>query len=98
MMDELRRLVVVDNHDAVQVGDLERTLESLSVVEPKFTADILEAVVREGKDELTLRRGEEGSQRTFINTTIVGGQSMVTTAGGRGVHRHMPSQLQRRRR
>ena len=97
-MDELRRLVVVDNHDAVQVGDLEKTLEALSVVEPKFTADIIEAVVREGEDELTLRRGEEGSQRTFINTTNVVGQSMVTTPGGRGVSRHMPSQLQRRRR
>ena len=36
MMDELRRLVVVDNHDAVQFRDLERSLESLSVVEPKI--------------------------------------------------------------
>ena len=98
MMDELPRLIVVDNHHAVQVGDLERTLESLPVVEPKFTADILEAMVREGADELTLRRGEEGTQHIFINTTNVGGQSMVTAAGGRGLSRRMPSQVQRRRR
>ena len=45
-----------------------------------------EAVVCEGAEELTLRRGEEGGQRTFIATTHVGGgQQMETTAGGRGL-------------
>ena len=34
------------------------------MVKPKFTADFLEAVVREGADELTLR-AEEGTLRTF---------------------------------
>ena len=63
---------MVDNHEAVKVGDLEKTLQSLSVVELQFTADFPEAVVREGADELTLRRGEEGTQRSFTNTTNAG--------------------------
>ena len=32
----------------------------------------LEAVVREGAEELTLRGEEEGATRTFIRTTILG--------------------------
>ena len=63
---------MVDNHEAVESGDLEKTLESLSVVKQKFTADFPEAVVCQGADELTLRREEEGIVRTFINTTQVG--------------------------
>ena len=34
----------MDNHETVKIGDLEETLESLSVVKPKFTADFPEAV------------------------------------------------------
>ena len=48
------------------------TLASLSVVEPKFfTADLLVAVLREGADELIMRREEEGMLRTFIDTSNV---------------------------
>ena len=56
MMDELRRFIMVDNHEADKTGDLEKALESLSVVEPKLIAEFPEAVVREGADELTLLR------------------------------------------
>ena len=47
-------------------------MEVLPVVKPNFTADVPEAVVREGADELTLRREEEGVLRTFIDTEKVG--------------------------
>ena len=62
--DELRRFITVDNHEAVKVGDLERSMESRPVVKLKFTTAFTEAVVREGSDELTLRREEEGVLRT----------------------------------
>ena len=70
-MDELRRFIV-EKHEAVQSGDLERTFESLSVVEPKFSDAFREAAVRAGADELTLRRGEECTSRSFIDTPKVG--------------------------
>ena len=38
MTEELRRFIMVDDHEAGNIGDLERTLVSLSVVEPKFSA------------------------------------------------------------
>ena len=56
---------MVDNHEAVKVGDSEKNMESSPVVKPKFTTDFLEAVVREGADGLMLRREEEGMLRTF---------------------------------
>ena len=39
MMVELRKFTTMDNHEAVQVGDLERIQGSLLVVEPKFSTD-----------------------------------------------------------
>ena len=42
------------------------------MVKPNFTIYFPEAVVREGADELTLRPEEEGTLRTFIDTTDVG--------------------------
>ena len=39
MMEDLRRFIMVDSHEAVNIGDLERTSESLSVVEPKRSED-----------------------------------------------------------
>ena len=67
MMDEL-----VDNQEAVVIGDLQKNSVALPVVEPKFGEDCTEAAVREAVEELTLRRGEEGGLRTFIDTTNVG--------------------------
>ena len=51
MMDGLRRFITVDNHEAVKIGDLEKTQESRSVEKPKFTTDFPGALVREGADE-----------------------------------------------
>ena len=58
MMDGLRR-IMVDNHEAVKVGDLEKTQESRPVEKPKFTTDFHDPLVREGADELTLREGKK---------------------------------------
>ena len=71
LMDELRRFITVTNHEALRAGELEENMESRQVVKPKFTTDVPEAVVREGADELMLRR-EEGVFRTFIGITSVG--------------------------
>ena len=59
-MDGLRRFIQVDNHSAVDVGDLRRGTRSLKVQKPFPKA--------EGADELTLRADEVGTQRAFINT------------------------------
>ena len=69
-MGGLSRFIMVDNHEPVKVGDLEKVTESRPVVKPKFTKDFLETVVREGA--LTLLADEEGALRTFIDTTKVG--------------------------
>ena len=67
MMDKRNSFIMVGNHQAVKVGDLEKTMQSRPVVKPKFTTDFPEAVVLEGTDELTLR-AEEGMWRTVIST------------------------------
>ena len=41
------------------------------LVKPKFTTDFLEAVVRKGADELTLKAHADGVFRTSIDTTNV---------------------------
>ena len=72
-MEELRRFITEVNHETGKIGDWEKTLESIPVVKSKFSEDVPEAVVREGADELTLRREEEeGVLRTLIDTTNVG--------------------------
>ena len=68
-MDGLRGSIMVDDLEAVKVCEVERNMESRPVVKPKFMTDFpdfLQAVVREGADELTLRREEEGMLRAFI--------------------------------
>ena len=72
LMDGLRKFIMVENHEAVKVGELDKNVESRKVVKPKFTTDFPEAVVREGADEQTLRADGEGALRTFIDTTNVG--------------------------
>ena len=71
IMDALRSFIIVDNRGAVKVGDLEKNMESRPVVKPKSTTGFLEAVCREGADELTLRTGQEGMLRTLIVTKDV---------------------------
>ena len=61
IMGELRRFMV-DDHE-VTIGVLERTSESLPVIEPKFSVDFPEAAVREGADELTLRCAPSSTPR-----------------------------------
>ena len=56
MMEVLRRFIAVDNQEVAKLRDLEKTLESLSVVESNITLGFPQAVVREGADELTLPR------------------------------------------
>ena len=62
MIEGLRRFITVENHEAVKIGDLEKT---------QFTTDLLETMVREGAYELTLQRQEAGMLRTLIDTTNV---------------------------
>ena len=67
-MDGVRRFIHADNHSAVDVGDLCRSTGSLPVQKPKFIEAFPEATITEGAVELTLRAGEVGTQRAFINT------------------------------
>ena len=74
MVKELRRFITVDNREAVSICHWARLLVSLPVVEPKLDKeDFPETAVREGAEELTLRKGEERGLRTVIDTTNVGG-------------------------
>ena len=66
-MDELTRFIKVNNHEAVNIGDLEEHSVARHESEPKFSVDCPELAVREGVEELTLRRAEEGMLRTFID-------------------------------
>ena len=71
MTEELRRFITVNNSEAAAMATWENTLERHSVVEPKFSDDFPEAAAREGADELTVRRGDECTQRSSISTTNV---------------------------
>ena len=68
---EKSRLKIWTGSEGSIIGDFAKSMESRKVVNPKFTTDFPEAVVREGADELTLR-AEEGLLRTFADTTDVG--------------------------
>ena len=48
IMNGLRRFIMVDNHEAVKVGDVAKKMESRPAVKPNFTTDFPEAVVRGG--------------------------------------------------
>ena len=73
----------------MKVGDVAKNMESRSVVKTVFTTDFLEALVREGSDELTLRREEEDVLRTFIRHYECGRQQMGATVGVRDVACHL---------
>ena len=62
-----------DNHEAVKVGDLGVNMES---------TDFLEAVVREGADELTLRAEEEHIVNNLHRHHECGRQKVEATARG----------------
>ena len=78
MMEEVRMFTTMDCHEAVKIGDLDKAQASLVVVKAKFTTDVPVVELREGAGELTLQREEEGTLRTFIDTTYCGEDS----AGG----------------
>ena len=61
------------NHEAVQVGELEKNTEAIKVVRPKFNNAIFAKTIgRDVVDELRLRTREAGMSRTFTDTTNVG--------------------------
>ena len=69
--DELRRFILVDNHEVVRIGELEQGSEAMRVVRPNSEKETFpNAAIREGTDELTLRVEEAGVQRTFIKTEV----------------------------
>ena len=62
----------LDNQEAVKVGDLERYTDVTKVVRTSFFRAISpNAAFREEVCELTLRAGDAGMLRTFIDTTRV---------------------------
>ena len=67
IMHGLRRFIMVDNHEAVKVGDLGKNMES-SVAKPKFTTEFPEALVREAAEELTSRAQKNGSHHSWMRT------------------------------
>ena len=71
-MDALRKFIMVDNHAAEKMVTQKGTWSRGKWRKRKFTTDFLEAGVREGAVELTLRADEKGTLRTFIDTTNVG--------------------------
>ena len=71
-MDGLRKFIMVDNHEVVRVGELDKNVQSRTVVKPKSTTDFPEAVVREGAGPPTVRADVEGMLRTFIDTPNLG--------------------------
>ena len=71
---------------------------SLPVVEPKFSKDNPEAAVRDGAEELTIRRGEEGGLRTLNDPTNVGESRYGPLLVEEGLACNLPGHLQRNRR
>ena len=88
MMEGLRKFIMMDNHEAIRTGDLENAQESY----------VPEAVVRDGADEVTLQREEEGMPRTFVNTTKVGDTGLGPPLVDEDWHATLSSHLPRRRR
>ena len=67
-------------------------------LKPNMYCGLPEAVVREGAEELTLRRQEEGMLRTIIDDTNVGDSRCRAFARGSELARNLLSHLQRCRR
>ena len=70
---------------------------SLPEVEPKFSKDNPEAAVRDGAEELTLRRGEAGGLRTLNDPTNVGDSRYGPLLVEEGLACSLPGHLQRNR-
>ena len=62
----------MDNNEAVKICDFEKNSDAINVARHQFDKESFpNAVFRAGVRELTLREGEEGMQRSFINTVNV---------------------------
>ena len=63
--EALRRVIEVDNDDAVRCGELNKRRVALKVIKKRFNlAQYSEAVVCEEADLFTLRRAEHGTQKS----------------------------------
>ena len=58
-LDELRRILEVDTHEAMKIGDFEKNSEAIKVAGPSSTDMFQDVAVREGVDALILGRGED---------------------------------------
>ena len=63
----LRNFTQVDNHRALEVGQLREGLRSIKVRRPKGEEGYPEVPVRESPDELALRAEETGTWKSCIN-------------------------------
>ena len=64
-MEDLRNLKEVDNHSALDVGDLKKGTRSFEV--RRCEEEGHEVSIREGPEELTLRTEEVRSKKSCIN-------------------------------
>ena len=64
LTEGLRNFTKVDNHCALEVGQLREGSRSLEVRRPTCEEGSPEVLVREGSEELTLRAEEVGTQKS----------------------------------
>ena len=70
--NELRRFIEVNNHEAVKVGDLEKNSEAIKAVGADLHRErFSDGAVRAEVHEMTFRKGEEGTPRSFIDIAHV---------------------------
>ena len=62
-MEGLRNFIEVDNHSALDVGDLKKGTRSFEVRRPTCEEEGHEVSIREGPEELTLRTEEVRSKK-----------------------------------
>ena len=79
-MEALRHFLKVDNHCAVEVGQLSEGTRPFQVRTPKFKEGCVEEAIREGPEESTLR-AEEGSQKACMNVGHIAEDRWETALG-----------------
>ena len=95
IMEGLRNFTEVDNHRALDVGNLNEGLRPFEVRRPKFKEGCPEASIREGPEELTLRAEEGGSQKSCINVGHTAEDRWGLPLVDADWHAFLPSNLQR---
>ena len=82
----------------MKIGDLEKNSDTIKVVGANFNEErFTDAAFRVGVGDLKFGEGEEGMQRSFINTATVEAGRWETTTCGRRLARKLPSHRQGRR-